>query len=154
MENPLILRHHPQHRIVHWVLLPSESWLLPSQYLLPLLLFMPVGLALATMSEAMRKALEKAVAEQSKEVMLQELHHRIRNNLSMVASVLELQLRSQKEQGAKDAFASAAARVHVIAHAHDHLLPKHGQSAIDMREYLTACCRNLGDALRDVRQLT
>src|SRR5262249_2392162 len=71
----------------------------------------------------------------------------------MVASVLKLQKRSQKEQAAKDAFASAVARVHVIANAHDHLLPKEGQSLIDMREYLTVCCQNLGDALRDVRPI-
>jgi two-component sensor histidine kinase len=71
----------------------------------------------------------------------------------MVASVLELQKRSQKEQAAKDAFASAVARVHVIANAHDHLLPKEGQSLIDMREYLTVCCQNLGDALRDIRPI-
>ena len=71
----------------------------------------------------------------------------------MIASVLELQKRSQKEQAAKDAFASAVGRVHVIANAHVHLLPKEGQSLIDMREYLTVCCQNLGDALRDVRPI-
>jgi two-component sensor histidine kinase len=108
----------------------------------------------AITSEAMRKALEKAVAaERSAEVLLYELNHRIRNNFAMVASVLELQKRSVKEQAAKDAFASAVARVHVIANAHDHLLPKEGQSLIDMREYLTVCCQNLGDALRDVRPI-
>jgi len=136
------------------VLLPSDSWLLPGPYLLPFLLFVLVGLALATLSEAMRKALEKAVAaERSAEVMLHELNHRIRNNLAMVASVLELQKRSQKEQGAKDAFASAVAQVHIIANAHGHLLPKEGESLIDMRDYLTVCCQHLGDALRDVRPI-
>jgi two-component system, sensor histidine kinase PdtaS len=136
------------------VLSPSDSWLLPPQYLLPFLLFVLVGLALATISEAMRKALEKAVAaEQSAEVMLYELNHRIRNNLSMIVSILELQKRSQKEQGAKDAFTSAVSRIHIIANAHNHLLPKEGQSLIDMREYLTVCCQNLGDALRDVRPI-
>jgi two-component sensor histidine kinase len=136
------------------VLSASGTWLLPPQYLLPFLLFVLVGLALATISEAMRKALEKAVAaEQSAEVMLYELNHRIRNNLSMIASILELQKRSQKEQGAKDGFASAVSRVHIIANAHNHLLPKGGQSLIDMREYLTVCCQNLGDALRDVRPI-
>ena len=40
------------------VLLPSDSWLPPPQYLLPFLLFVLVGLALATLGEAMRKALE------------------------------------------------------------------------------------------------
>jgi Histidine kinase/Domain of unknown function (DUF4118) len=136
------------------VLSPSDSWLLPPQYLLPFLLFVLVGLALATISEAMRKALEKAVAaEQSAEVMLYELNHRIRNNLSMIVSILELQKRSQKEQGAKDAFTSAVSRIHIIANAHNHLLPKEGQSLIDMREYLTVGCQNLGDALRDVRPI-
>ena len=135
------------------VLPPSDGWL-PAPYLLPFVLFVLVGLALATLSEAMRKALEKAVAaERSAEVMLHELNHRIRNNLAMVASVLELQKRSQKEQAAKDAFASAVGRVHVIANAHVHLLPKEGQSLIDMRAYLTVCCQNLGDALRDVRPI-
>jgi len=136
------------------VLRPAESWFPPQQYLLPFVLFALVGLALATTSEALRKALEKAVAaEQAADVMLYELNHRIRNNLAMVASVLELQRRAQKDQGAKDAFASAAGRVHVIANAHNHLMPKDGQSLIDMREYLTVCCQNLGDALRDVRPI-
>jgi two-component sensor histidine kinase len=136
------------------VLLPSDRQLPSPQYLLPFVLFVLVGLAFATIGEGMRKALEKAVAaERSAEVMLYELNHRIRNNLSMVASVLELQKRSQKEQGAKDAFATAVARVHVIANAHAHLLPKEAQSLIDMREYLTVCCQNLGDALRDVRPI-
>ena len=136
------------------VLFPSDRGVPPAQYLLPFVLFVLVGLALATISEAMRKALEKAVAaERSAEVMLYELNHRIRNNLAMISSVLELQKRSQKEQGSKDAFASAVARVHVIANAHSHLSPKDGQSLIDMREYLTVCCQNLGDALRDVRPI-
>jgi two-component system, sensor histidine kinase PdtaS len=136
------------------VLRPAESWFPPHQYLLPFVLFALVGLALATTSEALRKALEKAVAaEQAADMMLYELNHRIRNNLAMVASVLELQRRAQADQGAKDAFASATGRVHVIANAHNHLMPKDGQSLIDMREYLTVCCQNLGDALRDVRPI-
>jgi two-component sensor histidine kinase len=135
-------------------LLPSDSWLLPPKYLLPFVLFVLVGLALAITGEAMRKALEKAVAaERSAEVLLYELNHRIRNNFALVMSVLELQKRSVKEQAAKDAFASAVARIHVVANAHDHLLPKEGQSLIDMREYLTVCCQNLDDALRDVRPI-
>jgi two-component sensor histidine kinase len=135
-------------------LFPSGSWLPPAQYLLPFVLFVLVGLALAITGETMRKVLEKAVAaERSAEILLYELNHRIRNNFAMVASVLELQKRSVKEQAAKDAFASAVGRVRVIANAHDHLLPKEGQSLIDMREYLTVCCQNLGDALRDVRPI-
>jgi two-component sensor histidine kinase len=135
-------------------LLPSGSSLPPPQYLLPLVLFVLVSFALAITSEAMRKALERAVAaEQSAELMLYELNHRIRNNLAIITSVLELQKRSQTDPEAKEAFASAVARVHVIANGHVHLLPKQGQSLIDMRDYLSMCCQYLGDALRDVRPI-
>jgi K+-sensing histidine kinase KdpD len=71
-------------------LLPSDSWLLPPQYLLPFVLFVLVGLALATTGEAMRKALEKAVAaERSAEVLLYELNHRIRAvSIGLIVNVL------------------------------------------------------------------
>jgi two-component sensor histidine kinase len=66
-------------------------------------------------------------------------------------------MRSQKKQVAKDTFSSAVGRVHVIANAHDHLLPQDIQASIDRREYLTKyltkCFQNLGDALRDVRPI-
>jgi len=137
-----------------FVLSPPGTLVLPAQHLLPVLLFVLIGLAVATVSEALRKALEHAVAaERAKDLLMHELNHRIRNNLAMVASVLELQMRAQREPLAKQALATAVARIHVIANAHDHLMPRDGHSAIDMNEYLTKCCRHLGDALRDVRPI-
>jgi len=134
---------------------PSGNiFLLPPQYIAPIVLFFLIGLVMATVSEALRKALERAVAaERATHLMLNELNHRIRNNLSILASVLGVQMRSHDDPATKAAFASAVGRVHVIANAHDHLMPHDAQSAIDMSEYLTACCRNLGDALRDVRPI-
>jgi K+-sensing histidine kinase KdpD len=137
-----------------FVLSPPGTLVLPAQQLLPVLLFVLIGLAVATVSEALRKALEHAMAaERAKDLLMHELNHRIRNNLAMVASVLELQMRAQREPLAKQALATAVARIHVIANAHDHLMPRDGHSAIDMNEYLTKCCRHLGDALRDVRPI-
>jgi two-component sensor histidine kinase len=86
-------------------------------------------------------------------LMLQELNHRVRNNLSTVASMLRLQMRLQTDEVARDAFHAAVGRVQVIASAHDHLSPQEGTPTIDIQEYLTACCQNLGDALRDVRPI-
>jgi histidine kinase len=64
---------------------------------------------------------EKAVAaERSKELLLQELNHRVRNNLFMLAC--RLQMRLQSEQAAKDAFSAAIGRVLIIP--------------------TTTCCRN------------
>jgi two-component sensor histidine kinase len=71
----------------------------------------------------------------------------------LVGSVLELQMRSHSDESVRKAFASAVNRVHVIANAHDHLQPEAAQPSVDMCEYLTVICRNLGDALRDVRPI-
>src|ERR1700730_14202394 len=117
---------------------PSGSLSIAPEQIVPLVLFVLIGLAMATMSEALRSALEKAVAaQQSTTLMLDELNHRIRNNFAMITSVLELQGRSQREQAVKDALASAVGRVNVIANAHDHLLAQDPHASIDMREYLT-----------------
>lgn len=133
---------------------PGGGFGLLSQHLVPLVLFLLIGLGLATVSEGLRKALERAVrAERVKDLALYELNHRIRNDLAMMASVLELQTRAQTDPGAKAAFRSAVGRIHVIANAHDHLLPRDDQSSIDMKEYLTDCCRHLADTLRDVRPI-
>jgi two-component sensor histidine kinase len=88
-----------------------------------------------------------------KDLTLYELNQRIRNDLAIMASVLELQLRAQTDPTAKAAFRSAVGRIHVIANAHDHLLPRDDQSSIDMREYVTDCCRHLADTLRDERPI-
>jgi two-component sensor histidine kinase len=133
---------------------PSSRLGIAPQQIVPVVLFVLIGLAIATVSEALRSALERAqAAEQALTLRLEELNHRIRNNLAIITSVLELQARSHKEEQVKLAFASAVGRVNVIANAHDHLLPQDPHASIEMREYLTRCCQNLGDALRDVRPI-
>jgi hypothetical protein len=91
---------------------PSGSFSMPPEQIVPVVLFVLIGLAMATMSEALRSALEKAVAaQQSTTLMPDRLNHCVRNNLAMIPSVLELQARLQKEWAVKDAFVSAVGRV-------------------------------------------
>jgi two-component sensor histidine kinase len=136
-----------------FLLYAADDWAL-QRYLLPHLLFFLLGLGLATISDGMRKALEKAVAaERATAVMIQELNHRVRNNFSTVASMLRLQMRLQADEAARSAFDAAVGRVQVIASAHDHLSAQPGTPTIDIQEYLSACCQNLGDTLRDVRPI-
>jgi hypothetical protein len=67
---------------------PGGGFGLLSQHLVPLVLFVLIGLGVATVSEALRNALEKAVrAERAKDLALYELNHRIRNDLAMMPSV-------------------------------------------------------------------
>jgi two-component sensor histidine kinase len=124
------------------------------RYLLPLLLFVLFGMGLAAAGEGMRKALERAVAaERATTVMIQELNHRVRNDLATVIWMLRLQMRLQTDGAARDAFDAAVGRVQVLASAHDHLSAKQGTPTIDIQEYLATCCQKLGDAMRDVRPI-
>lgn len=100
-----------------------------------MLLFVLISLAVAMVSEALRKALEHAVPpERAKDLMMHELNPRIRNNLAMVASVLGCRCARATGLTARQALATAVGRIHVIANAHNHLMPRDGHSAIGMKE--------------------
>jgi two-component sensor histidine kinase len=65
-------------------------------------------MGLAAAGEGMPKALERAVAaERATTVMIQELNHRVRNDLATVIWMLRLQMRLQTDGAARDAFDAA-----------------------------------------------
>lgn len=55
----------------------------------------------------------------SQEIAVREIHHRIKNNLQMVASILNLQSRQCSDPNAKKIFSENVARVLSIASIHD-----------------------------------
>jgi two-component sensor histidine kinase len=131
---------------------PSGSFWVARQHIIALVFFALECVGIAILCEALRKALERATkTEREKDLMFQELAHRTKNNLQMIASVLALQARAQKEPALKAAFDAAVARVQVITNAHDRLQPGGLQGEVNLRDYVGDLCRNLGDSLRDLR---
>lgn len=123
------------------------------RHLVPLALYTLVAAGIAVISETLRKALERAVAaERSKAVMLQEMSHRMRNNLTILASLLRLQGRAQADPGVREAFRTAEARVRAVAETHRHL---DGSLAgeVNLGEYLAELVDRLGETLRGVRPI-
>lgn len=57
----------------------------------------------------------------TKDAMIREIHHRVKNNLQTVASLLRIQARRTRNQDAKDALGQAMRRVAAIAVVHDTL---------------------------------
>ena len=124
---------------------PLTNW----QSALPLFLFVLVGLGVAAFSEATRKALQRAVqAEKAKDLVLKELGHRTKNNMTSIISILHFQSRSMTNPEAKEAMQSTALRVSAMADVHDHL--QVSGASVDMAAYLGELCRKLGDTLRGV----
>ena len=65
------------------------------------------------------QAIEKALDE--KQLLLREMNHRIKNNLSLVAAILSLQAGRFSESAVREALASAVARINNLALVHDRL---------------------------------
>jgi two-component sensor histidine kinase len=70
----------------------------------------------------LQRALQAAeAAVDQKQLLIREMNHRIKNNLSLVSVTLQLQARQSAEQDARDALVSAVTRINNMALAHDRL---------------------------------
>ncbi len=117
------------------------------------IIFALVCAAAALFGEALRGALERAVAaERTARTLLAELQHRTQNTLSIIVALLETQIRSTTSPEAKEALKVAANRVRIQSEAHRHLSFK-STDKIDAQEYLTEVCRLLEQSLRGARSL-
>lgn len=135
-----------------YLLEPYGEFTVTRQHFIPVVFFTLECIGIAVLCEALRKALERATrAEHQKDLLFQELGHRTKNNLQMIASVLALQARAQKDTTLRASFDAAVARVQVIANAHDRLQPNGHEGSVNLRDYLEDLCTNLGDSLRDLR---
>ena len=85
--------------------------------------------------------LRNALAE--KEVLLKEIYHRVKNNLQVVASLLNLQSRRAADAGVRQLLDDSANRVKSMALVHEQLYRAGNLSSIKLPEYLKQLTDNL-----------
>jgi two-component system, chemotaxis family, CheB/CheR fusion protein len=73
---------------------------------------------------------------EEKELLLRELHHRVKNNLQLVSSLLSLQSDSLQDPAVQKALAESQQRIRSMALVHEQLSISSGFSHIDMRAYI------------------
>ena len=78
--------------------------------------------------------LKANVAE--KEVLLHEVHHRVKNNLQVISSLLNLQSDTLDSPEAKSALEEAAERVHAMSSVHEKLYQQGDMAGLDFGDYL------------------
>lgn len=110
--------------------------------------------AVLVIAELFRRAVRRATQERDRELaerdlFLEEFDHRVKNNFTLVAALLDMQRRRAKEGETAEALSSALNRVESIARAHRHLY--RGGAAtrgeVDMATYLEELCAALAEAL-------
>lgn len=79
--------------------------------------------------EKQRADLEKSLGE--KDMLLKEIHHRVKNNLTVISSLLELQSSSIEDEKAKAAITEGQNRVRSIALIHQRLYQRENLAAIE-----------------------
>ena len=94
--------------------------------------------------EARETELKRSLKD--REILLQEIHHRVKNNLQIVSSLLSLQSKSIPEGPARAALAEAYARIGALALVHRGIYESEDLKTVNLKSFVTALCRQLQSA--------
>jgi two-component sensor histidine kinase len=115
-----------------------------------LALFVGIGFAISSVVEALHAglvalAIEHETADaavKDRDLLLNELSHRTRNDFANVVTLLNLQARTASG-GAKESLVSAAERVQTIARVHRRLELRDDHVVVDTKSYIGELCADL-----------
>lgn len=83
------------------------------------------------------------VSLKEKEILLKEIHHRVKNNLQVISSLLNIQSSYIKDEDALDKFKESQNRVISMALIHEKLYQSKDFSQIDFSEYIIELVNSL-----------
>ena len=99
--------------------------------------------------EKLRTSLEEQeILLGEKETLLQEIHHRVKNNLQVIASLIDLQARAFGEGEIRDLFVESSNRVRSMGLIHEMMYQFQQLTQVDLRSYIEALANELMEAYR------
>jgi PAS domain S-box-containing protein len=92
-----------------------------------------------------RRRVEESIKESlnEKEILLQEIHHRVKNNMQIISSLMSLQSRYLNDETASDVFKESQNRVKSMAIIHEKLYESESLDRINLKKYINSLLSNL-----------
>jgi two-component sensor histidine kinase len=105
----------------------------------------PLGLMVLFVDVTQRKRTEAQIRASlgEKELFLKEIHHRVRNNLQVISSLLDMQAAQIEEPQARQALIDSHNRIRAIALIHDHLDQPRNLASVDLDSYIHSLSSHL-----------
>lgn len=97
-----------------------------------------------TERKIMEEQLEQALED--KDILMKEIHHRVKNNLMIMASLLNMQSRYIKDEVARDIFKDSQSRAKTMALIHEKLYQSKELKKVDVQDYMESLSRDIYQA--------
>jgi PAS domain S-box-containing protein len=93
----------------------------------------------------LRKVNEKKIRQslEEKKVLLREIHHRVKNNMQIVSSLLMLQSQNIEDKKYKNVFIDSQNRIQAMALIHQKLYQSDNLAEINFKEYIDGISSNI-----------
>jgi len=102
--------------------------------------------------EVVKKTQELNTALETKELLLKEVHHRVKNNLQIILSIIRLQSDEIEDKVMNEKFINLENRINAISKTYNMLLIKDNLEKIDMEEYIDSLLADIEETVRSTDQ--
>lgn len=99
--------------------------------------------------ELYRENAELQVKSERNEVLLKEIHHRLRNNLSLISGLVDLEKKRAGDPEFEQILDNIQKRIHTVAALHKRLYENESRTQVNLKSYLQELAENLLDSLVD-----
>ncbi len=90
-----------------------------------------------------RKALEEQLRRETMADLVPQMHQRLRNNLQIIGTLLNLQYKAQVEPTTREALRTSRNRSHALMILHEQIHNEHDEQAIDFGKFVQALAAHL-----------
>lgn len=105
----------------------------------------PKGLIVTIRDVTYRKKMEKKIKSslKEKEILLKEVHHRVKNNMQVISSLIGLQSEQVHDKKTREMFEDSKNRIRSMALIHEKLYGSEGMEKVDFSEYVKSLTESL-----------